>query len=65
MMLKEAHIYAGSTYDFYLTNHNRDSINNAGMTLISSVHYRSGYANAFWNGTADGVWRCIWFCKRR
>ena len=48
---QKAHIYAGSTYDFYLTNHNRDSINNAGMTLISSVHYRSGYANAFWNGT--------------
>ena len=48
---QKAHIYAGSTYDFYLTTHNRDSINNAGMTLISSVHYRSGYANAFWNGT--------------
>jgi bacillolysin len=48
---QKAHIYAGSTYDFYLTNHGRDSINNSGMTLISSVHYRSGYANAFWNGT--------------
>jgi Zn-dependent metalloprotease len=47
---QNAHIFAGSTYDFYLANHNRDSIDNAGMALISTVHYDSGYANAFWNG---------------
>ena len=47
-----AHLYAGDTYDFYLTNHGRDSLNNAGMTLISSVHYGPvGYQNAFWNGS--------------
>ncbi len=45
-----AHKYAGDTYNFYLSNHGRDSIDDAGMTLISIVHYSSGYANAFWNG---------------
>ncbi|MFZ3065949.1 MAG: M4 family metallopeptidase [Nitrospirota bacterium] len=46
-----AHTYAGHTYDFYFTNHGRDSINNAGMSLISTVHYNTNYANAFWSGT--------------
>ncbi len=45
-----AHTYAGATYDFYASEHGRDSIDNAGMTLVSTVHYDSGYANAFWNG---------------
>jgi Zn-dependent metalloprotease len=45
-----AHRYAGETYDFYSANHNRDSLNNAGMTLISTVHYSSNFQNAFWNG---------------
>src|SRR3990170_1568089 len=45
-----AHVYAGHTYDFYATQHGRDSIDGAGMTLVSTVHYGSGYANAFWNG---------------
>ncbi len=46
-----AHIYAGDTYEFYYTEHGRDSIDNAGMTIISTVHYSSGYNNAFWNGS--------------
>jgi len=45
-----AHTFAGDTYDFYMANHSRDSIDNAGMTLVSTVHYDSGYANAFWSG---------------
>ena len=45
-----AHTHAGQTYDFYSSNHGRDSINNAGLSLISSVHYGSSYANAFWDG---------------
>ncbi|MEX2143112.1 MAG: M4 family metallopeptidase [Anaerolineales bacterium] len=49
---KAAHKYAGETYDFYKAYHNRDSINNAGMSLISRVHYSSGYCNAFWNGSS-------------
>jgi Zn-dependent metalloprotease len=46
-----AHRYAGHTYDFYFNRHNRDSIDNQGMALISTVHYGNNYQNAFWNGT--------------
>jgi Zn-dependent metalloprotease len=46
-----AHVYAGDTYNFYWTYHGRDSIDDAGMTLISTVHYGSGYQNAFWSGS--------------
>lgn len=45
-----AHQYARDTYYFYLTHHGRDSIDDAGMTIVSSVHYASDYLNAFWNG---------------
>ena len=49
-----AHLNAGDTYDFYLTHHGRDSIDNAGMPLISTVHHCPNislcpYANAFWD----------------
>ncbi|MBI3241624.1 MAG: M4 family metallopeptidase [Chloroflexi bacterium] len=45
-----AHLHAHQTDNFYTTYHNRDSINNAGMAIVSTVHYKSGYANAFWSG---------------
>lgn len=45
-----AHAYAGAAYDFYFAEHGRDSIDNAGMTLTSTVHYDSGYNNAYWHG---------------
>jgi len=50
-----AYDYAGDTYDFYHNMHGRDSIDNAGMELISTVRYceQTGdcpYPNAFWNG---------------
>ncbi|MBI5962418.1 MAG: M4 family metallopeptidase [Chloroflexi bacterium] len=50
-----AHLYAGQTYDFYMNNHGRDSINGAGMNIVSSVNFDdvpggATYANAFWNG---------------
>ena len=56
-----AHNYAIATYDYYFNNHGRDSINDAGMTLKSRVHYDLRYNNAFWDGTqmtygdGDGV----------
>jgi Zn-dependent metalloprotease len=45
-----AHVYAGDTYDYYFNNLGRNSIDNAGMTLYSYVHYDVGYCNAFWDG---------------
>jgi len=47
---KAAHQYAIGAYNLYYNKHSRDSINNAGMPIISSVHYRSGYSNSFWDG---------------
>ena len=50
-----AYDYSGDTYDFYYDEHGRDSLDNAGMTLISTVRYcdpsqSCPFANAFWNG---------------
>jgi bacillolysin len=49
-----AYTFAGITYDYYQTNHGRDSYDNAGATLISTAHYCENncpsFANAFWNG---------------
>ncbi|AWN48330.1 peptidase M4 family protein [Methylobacterium terrae] len=36
--------------DFYATVFKRNSIDDGGMTLLSSIHYGIKYANAFWNG---------------
>lgn len=37
--------------EFYRTAFGRNSIDNLGMTLQSSIHYGRKYNNAFWNGT--------------
>lgn len=41
---------AGATWDFYYSLFGRNSIDNAGMKLIQTVHYRKAYENAFWDG---------------
>jgi Zn-dependent metalloprotease len=40
----------GNVYNFYKQIFNRNSIDNNGMTIVSSVHYGQEYDNAFWNG---------------
>ena len=47
----DAHLATEKTYDFYLNNFGRNSINNAGLKLLSYVHYSTNYVNAFWDGT--------------
>jgi bacillolysin len=46
----DAHAYAGATYDYYKEVFNRNSYDNNGAALKSSVHYGRNYNNAFWNG---------------
>jgi len=46
-----AYDYAGDTYDFYLNNHGRDSINNAGMDIVVTTRYFSAIPNAYWDGS--------------
>lgn len=48
--VNEAYDGSGVTYDLYKNVYNRNSINDAAMRLDSSVHYRTGYDNAFWDG---------------
>ncbi|WP_369903650.1 M4 family metallopeptidase [Bacillus manliponensis] len=47
----DAHHYAGVTYDYYKNKFNRNSYDNAGASLNSTVHYGRNYNNAFWNGS--------------
>jgi bacillolysin len=47
----DAHHFAGVTYDYYKEHFNRNSYDNQGARLVSSVHYSNGYNNAFWNGS--------------
>ncbi len=46
----DAHYYAGAVYDYYYNTFNRNSFDNNGATLRSTVHYGRNYNNAFWNG---------------
>lgn len=56
----EAYDNAGIVYDFYKEEFNRNSLDDRGMTIISSVHVGRRYNNAFWNerqiayGDGDG-----------
>jgi thermolysin len=47
----DAHYYAGSTYDYYKNVFGRNSYDNKGAALKSTVHYGRNYNNAFWNGS--------------
>jgi bacillolysin len=51
-----AYDYSGDTYDFLKNRFGRDSLNGAGMPLISTVRYCPSpsdcpFENAFWNGS--------------
>lgn len=46
----DAHWGAEMTYDYFMNEHNRNSIDNNGFQLNSYVHYGNNYANAFWDG---------------
>ncbi len=41
----------GNAYEAYKGFFGRDSYNNAGAALISTVHYSSNYCNAYWDGS--------------
>lgn len=46
----EAYDGAGATYDLFYEIYERNSIDDRGMRLDSTVHYGMNYDNAFWNG---------------
>ncbi|MEI5907761.1 M4 family metallopeptidase [Bacillus spongiae] len=45
-----AHVNAGKVYDYYSDVFNRNSLDDNGMKLVSSVHIGSKWNNAAWNG---------------
>ncbi|HEY0693688.1 MAG TPA: M4 family metallopeptidase [Kribbella sp.] len=50
-VVNEAYDGTGATWKMYKECFGRDSVDNAGLPLISSVHYDRDYANAFWDGS--------------
>jgi Zn-dependent metalloprotease len=48
--VNEAYDGSGATYDLYFNVYGRNSIDERGMRLDSTVHYGRKYDNAFWNG---------------
>ena len=48
--VNESYDGAGVTYDLYKNEFNRNSIDNNGLRLDSTVHYGQQFQNAFWNG---------------
>ncbi len=48
--VNEAYDGSGVTYDLYSDIYGRNSIDNNGLRLDSTVHYQKGYDNAFWDG---------------
>ncbi len=48
--VNEAYDGAGTTYDLYYDTYGRNSLDNNGLRLDSTVHYQKGYDNAFWDG---------------
>jgi Zn-dependent metalloprotease len=59
--VNEAYDGLGATFDLYWDIYQRNSIDNAGMNLVGTVHYGNNYNNAFWNnvqmvfGDGDGT----------
>ncbi len=47
---RDAHWGTEMVYDYFFNAHNRNSIDNAGYKLLSYVHYKNAYNNAFWDG---------------
>lgn len=47
----DAHWGAEKTYDYFSNIHSRNSIDGAGYTLNSYMHYSTNFANAYWDGT--------------
>jgi Zn-dependent metalloprotease len=61
----EAYDGSGATYDLYQQVLGRNSIDDRGLRLDSSVHYMEGYDNAFWNGQQMVYGDAMKICLRR
>lgn len=48
--VNQAYDGTGATWTMFKECFGRDSVDGAGLPLVSSVHFDRGYANAFWDG---------------
>ena len=48
--IKEAYDGTNATYDIYNDVYGRNSIDDKGMCILSSIHFDVNYDNAFWDG---------------
>ena len=48
--VNQAYDGSGTTFDFYQQVFNRNSVDDQGLELVSSVHFETDYDNAFWDG---------------
>lgn len=48
--VNEAYDHSGTAYDFYQQVFERNSVDDHGLPLTSTVHYDTNYDNAFWDG---------------
>jgi len=48
--VNQAFDHAGTSWKFFNQVFKRESVDDHGRTLVSSVHYSQNYDNAFWNG---------------
>ncbi|MEI5909332.1 M4 family metallopeptidase [Bacillus spongiae] len=47
----DAHYYGGVVYDYFYDKHNRNSYDDKGSDIVSSVHVEKAWNNAAWVGT--------------
>ncbi|MAT55510.1 MAG: hypothetical protein CMN32_13620, partial [Saprospirales bacterium] len=47
----QAHWGAEQTWDYFMSDHGRNSYDDAGAVIKSYVHYSVNFVNAFWNGS--------------
>ena len=48
--VNEAYDNCGKCLDFFQSQFGRNSYDDNGATIVSTVHYKQGYNNAYWNG---------------
>jgi Zn-dependent metalloprotease len=51
-IVEDTHVNTGRVYDYYSSTFGRDSYDETGHVLRSTVHFGAGYDNAFWCGDA-------------
>jgi len=49
--VEQAYASAGTVWSFYKTVFGRDSLDDRGMRIDSTLHFSVDYGNAFWNGS--------------